>query len=102
MVLPMYPDNCYPSSRLLIVECSLCDGSGVAGEPAPYSADGSGPARPALEADGWVTCPWCDRRFSLKDGAVWSGLRHVKCGGRLLPTPNDAAGTLARPWFGGC
>ncbi|MBT3332769.1 MAG: zinc-finger domain-containing protein [Rhodospirillaceae bacterium] len=37
-----------------------CDGGGALGHPAVYLNMGS---------KGWVECPYCDRKFVLKEGA---------------------------------
>ena len=37
-----------------------CDGGGVLGHPTVYLNMGT---------KGWVECPYCDRKFALKDSA---------------------------------
>ena len=34
-------------------------------------------------ASGWVTCPYCDKRFKLSDPRRWDGDKHDTCGQRL-------------------
>ena len=38
------------------------------------------PAQP--DAEGWITCPHCGRRFTLRQERRWDGERH-DCGGRI-------------------
>jgi hypothetical protein len=40
--------------------------------------------RPAnSDPEGWVTCPHCGTRFTLRDKDRWDGDRHRSCGGRI-------------------
>jgi hypothetical protein len=34
------------------------------------------------DAEGWLTCPHCGRRFTISDKGRWDGERHA-CGGRI-------------------
>ena len=67
-------------------ECEICLGRGITGRVVRYFAETSTEVRPIALAIGWVTCLWCERRFSVGDSAVWTGLRHVKCGGLIALT----------------
>jgi len=41
-----------------------CDGGGALGHPRVYLR---------LNAEGWIECPYCDRKFVLKPGAHATG-----------------------------
>ena len=35
-------------------------------------------------AEGWIECPFCGTRFSLRDRDRWNGERHTTCGQRIV------------------
>ena len=65
-------------------ECPDCKGSGTTYRVVRYF-ENDRPAQSAeLDAKGWITCPGCGRRFSSGDHGVWTGLRHRRCGQRII------------------
>lgn len=68
----------------VLTECPDCAGSGTTGEVVRYFANDAPSQTVRLGADGWLTCPCCGRRFSPRDRNVWTGLRHIRCGQRLV------------------
>lgn len=64
--------------------CPACDGSGVSAEVERYFANDNAAAMASVDEQGWTTCPGCSRRFATKDTRVWTGLRHVPCGQRIV------------------
>lgn len=78
-----------------LTECSLCQGVGTTWSIERYFVGDAFDARGATSTKDWLDCPWCDRRFSLRDRAVWSGLRHLTCGG--IVTPDNACQPNSRP-----
>ena len=65
------------------VECDACGGTGSTGARVRYFDNDAPVAAAAADANGWVTCPGCRWRFTVRDRSVWSGLRHVRCGQRI-------------------
>ena len=40
--------------------------------------------RPASQyIEGWIVCPHCRTRFTIRDKKAWDGERHSSCGGRI-------------------
>lgn len=39
--------------------------------------------------EGWIECPFCGIRFSMRDKARWGGERHLTCGQRISIDPID-------------
>lgn len=80
----IYDEN---TSIYALEVCPDCLETGITGEVVPYFENLS----PAMEAtkrdDGWTKCPRCGWRFSARDSAVWTGLRHKRCGQKLKFTP---------------
>jgi hypothetical protein len=37
----------------------------------------------ALGQDGWLECPYCEKRFSPESPSSWGGGRHLSCGQRI-------------------
>jgi hypothetical protein len=35
------------------------------------------------DSNGWVACPHCGVRFTIRDKQRWDGERHRSCGGRI-------------------
>ncbi len=73
--------------QYVLEECPVCSGAGITGEVVPYFDN----VAPAMDVkardDGWAKCPRCGWRFSLSDAAVWTGLRHKRCGQKLNVGP---------------
>jgi hypothetical protein len=42
------------------------------------------PAIAVKVSSGWVTCPFCEKRFMPSDARRWDGESHVTCGQRIL------------------
>jgi hypothetical protein len=82
------------SNSATLVECLLCQGVGTTWSIERYFVGDAFDARAATPSNDWLDCPWCHRHFSLRDGAVWSGLRHLKCGG--VVTQQDVSQPI--PW----
>lgn len=62
------------------VLCTACDGSGITGKVEPYFATDWPEVEAELDADGWLTCPRCEWRFTIRDRNAWTGRRHLRCG----------------------
>jgi hypothetical protein len=72
------------------VECDVCSGTGTTGERVPYFDNDSPITESAPDQDGWLTCPGCGWRFTIRDRSVWSGRRHGRCGQRIrLPCGDE-------------
>lgn len=82
------------AASYLLDVCDSCDGGGWSGRLTRYFPEDSEAPRRAQLSDEWLTCPSCKRRFTVRDTAVWTGFRHIKCGARIALTPNDAG-----PWI---
>ena len=78
---------CETAAAYVLDACAACAGRGITGQVVRYFKNDSPEVRTADIANGWLTCPWCSRRFAIRDPAVWSGLRHITCGGRIEITP---------------
>jgi hypothetical protein len=72
------------------VECDVCSGTGTTGEKVSYFDNDAPVIDVTPSADGWLTCPGCGWRFTVRDRNVWSGLRHVRCGQRIRLVGGDA------------
>src|SRR5688500_15505599 len=72
------------------VTCDACGGTGTTGKMVPYFDNDAPVIEVMAGADGWLTCPCCGWRFTVQDGRVWSGLRHVRCGQRIRLSGRDA------------
>jgi uncharacterized Zn-finger protein len=57
---PEAPQTEAPETIEVETATVACDGGGALGHPRVYLH---------LNADGWVECPYCDRKFVLKPGA---------------------------------
>ena len=75
------------------VECPDCGGSGVTGEIEPYFTNETPEAEATADAEGWLTCPGCRWRFTVRDRNAWTGRRHLRCG-QKIGVVFDGAGTL--------
>ena len=49
-----------------------------------YFTNDNPPVEATTDKDGWLKCPACNWRFSLKDKNAWTGYRHKKCGQRIV------------------
>jgi len=78
-------------STYILDACAACAGRGITGRLVRYFQNESPEIRDANITDGWLTCPWCGRRFTVRDSAVWSGRRHITCGGLIEITPPQNA-----------
>lgn len=61
-------------------QCEACSGTGVSPEIELYFKNNNEPIPVAADADGWIKCPNCGRRFAITDKHAWTGLRHTRCG----------------------
>jgi DNA-directed RNA polymerase subunit RPC12/RpoP len=43
-----------------------------------------------VNAHGWVRCPHCGWRFTIRDKNVWDGQRHIMCGTYLTLKPYES------------
>ena len=73
------------SPAVTCAECEHCAGTGVTGRAELYFTNNSAPIAVSMIATRWVTCPTCGRRFTLDDENEWTGLRHKRCGQKLIP-----------------
>ncbi|HVF10677.1 MAG TPA: hypothetical protein VNA16_07735, partial [Abditibacteriaceae bacterium] len=68
--------------------------SGTAEELTHYF-DNDAPAIDAVvDTEGWLKCPCCGWRFTIKDKNVWTGRRHKRCGQKINMV--NRAGTQPR------
>ena len=71
----------------LLDECPVCSGSGTTEEIVRYHDNSPGNDAPIIDvktnSEGWIKCPCCSWRFTIKDPEVWTGSRHKRCGQRL-------------------
>ena len=85
---------CSEATGVAVIDtCPECGGSGWTGRISTYFPLDAAEFRHASVVDGWLSCPWCSRRFSTGDASVWSGLRHLKCGGRI-----EVMASAVRSW----
>jgi len=81
-------DRCVEDGGVAAFEqCTACAGVGITYAVVPYFSNAVPPIGVQADADGWTTCACCARRFSLRDANAWTGLRHVRCGQRLVLEP---------------
>jgi hypothetical protein len=66
--------------------CKKCAGKGWVEGVQKYFENDS-PAIPAkVSAMGYVQCPCCGWKFSIKDKHRWTGRRHMRCGQKITLT----------------
>ena len=65
------------------VVCSACGGSGATGEVEPYFPTDAPEASAPEDGEGWLTCPGCGWRFTVRDRNAWTGRRHLRCGQKI-------------------
>lgn len=65
------------------VLCTSCGGSGVTGQAEPYFPHDVPEKTTHADAEGWLTCPNCNWRFTTRDPRAWTGRRHLRCGQRI-------------------
>ena len=65
------------------VLCTACGGSGVTGQVEPYFHHDLPEVEAHADAEGWLTCPNCNWRFTTRDRHAWTGRRHLRCGLRI-------------------
>lgn len=70
--------------------CDVCGGTGTTGRVIRYFDNDAPVIEVIPSADGWLTCPCCAWRFTVRDRRVWSGLRHVRCGQRIRLARHEA------------
>lgn len=63
--------------------CEMCGGGGVLAEVELYYPTDNAAMKIDPTADGWIRCPCCGWRFSIKDKNAWTGRRHRRCGQKL-------------------
>ena len=91
-------DGCVEEGgKAVLAECRDCSGTGVTDALVPYFTNDAPPCFVSPGGDSWVTCPCCRFRFSPRDKRVWSGLRHFRCGQRLLLEPAEAPPGRSEP-----
>lgn len=73
-----------------LIVCAACNGSGVTCEVEPYFSKELPEASARADAAGWLTCPGCGWRFTLRDPHAWSGRRHMRCGQKIKPLMTEA------------
>ena len=66
-----------------LIICPDCDGSGITGQVEPYFPHELPEATAHTDAEGWLTCPNCNWRFTTRDRHAWTGRRHLRCGQRI-------------------
>jgi len=81
-------DRCIEDGQVAAFhECEACAGVGTTYLVVPYFSNDAPEVVVQVDADGWTKCPCCARRFSVRDPNAWTGLRHVRCGQRLVLPP---------------
>jgi hypothetical protein len=62
--------------------CVTCNATGKIDEPTLRFTNNEPPVTVKPNANGWVLCPHCGKRFHPPDPNVWTGWRH-QCGQRI-------------------
>lgn len=76
-----------PSGRIQSLHyCDDCDGNGVTAVTELYFDNDNDPVPVVARADGWLKCPNCSWRFTITDTDAYTGLRHKRCGQKLIVT----------------
>jgi len=68
-----------------IITCPECLGEGITGQVVPYFSNAAPICEAIVYAQDWMRCPYCGKRFSLRDPDRWTGLRHTTCGQKIRP-----------------
>lgn len=63
--------------------CPDCGGLGVIGEIERYFKEDCQQIDIFVDSNGWLKCPKCGIRFTIRDRHRWSGRRHLTCGQKL-------------------
>jgi uncharacterized Zn-finger protein len=74
-----------PRQSIEWVTCSTCNGSGRGPRLVRFFDNDSPAIAIDVGPDGWLTCPGCDWRFTIRDPHAWTGRRHRRCGQRIAP-----------------
>lgn len=69
--------------------CEQCNGTGVTADIEPCFDNNNDPIRVNPQPDGWLQCPHCGWRFTITDQNAFTGLRHKRCGQKLLVTTDS-------------
>ena len=64
-------------------ECPICSGSETTEEIIRYFENDTPAIDVKADEDGWVKCPCCRWKFTIRDLNVWTGRRHKRCGQKL-------------------
>lgn len=64
-------------------DCRNCGGMGTTGEIGRFFAADGPEMVVETGPDGWLLCPKCGVRFSLRDPHRWTGRRHLRCGQKI-------------------
>lgn len=64
-------------------ECPACGGKGITGEIERFFPADEPEFPAGVDSKGWVSCPKCGVRFSLRDPHRWTGRRHLSCGQKI-------------------
>ena len=73
-----------PSGAEVLEACGACHASGITGDVTPFFDNPSSVVEVPCNDQGWVTCPRDQWRFTLNDPGAWTGLRHKRCGQKLI------------------
>ena len=68
----------------ILEECADCRGAGTTYRLVRYFTNDLPSESAQLDSSGWLTCPACRYRFSTADHRAWTGLRHMRCGQRIV------------------
>jgi nitrite reductase/ring-hydroxylating ferredoxin subunit len=75
---------CIESPGMAIKEyCEECEGSGVTGNIVHYYQEELSEVEVLIDEGGWLICPRCEWKFTIRDGNVWTGKRHKRCGQKI-------------------
>lgn len=75
--------RCSTTGKSGSIVCPSCNGSGTSGHVERYFPVDHPPAQATLGRDGWLRCPGCGLKFTIRDQRRWSGKRHITCGQRI-------------------
>lgn len=76
----------YPDGRRTwtLSTCKTCDGNGWLEGSQKFFDNDSAAVRAKVSGMGYIECPCCGWKFSIKDRHRWTGRRHMRCGQKIL------------------
>lgn len=74
------------TGALELWECDVCRGCGTTGRAVPCFENQSTEREASTNPSGFLTCPGCNHRFTIRDPNAWTGRRCKKCGQKISIT----------------